>query len=126
MGKHAQFITHKGKRMLFVDCAGLPEAECLAAFEEMKQALVQEGKGVLVLADVTHVKMTKAVVDKAKETVDATKSIGIKDKPNAIVGLTGLQKAVVQLFGSKKLGFMDTVEQGKEWLVVEDDKPQRR
>ena len=126
MAKYAQFITHKGKRILYVNCAGLSEAECVTAFEEMKQALVQEGTGVLVLADVTHVKMTKAVVDKAKETVDATKSIGIKDKPNAIVGLTGLQKAVVQLFGSKKMGFVDTVEQGKEWLVAEDDRLQKR
>jgi hypothetical protein len=126
MGKYAQFITYKGKRILYVNCAGLPEAECVTAFEEMKQALVQEGRGVLVLADVTHVKMTKAVIDKAKATVDATKAIGIKDKPNAIVGLSGLQKAVVALFGSKKMGFVDTVEQGKEWLVAEDDKPASR
>ena len=89
----------------------------------MKQALVEEGQGVLVLADVTHVKMTKAVIDKAKATVDATKAIGIKDKPNAVVGLTGLQKAVIALFGSKRMGFVDTVDQGKEWLVTEDDKP---
>ena len=126
MGRYAQFITHQGKRILYVNCAGLSEAECLTAFEEMKQALVEEGQGVLVLADVTHVKMTKAVIDKAKATVDATKAIGIKDKPNAVVGLTGLQKAVIALFGSKKMGFVDTVDQGKEWLVTEDDKPQRR
>jgi len=125
MGEHTQFITHKGKRILYINCAGLSEAECVKAFEEMKQALLLEGKGVLVLADVTHVKMTKAVIDKARETVDATKAIGIKDKPNAVVGLTGLQKAVVQLFGSKKMGFVDTVEAGKEWLVSEDDRPQK-
>jgi len=54
MNKYVQFITHKGKRILFVNGAGLSEAECLIAFEEMKQALLKEGKGVLVLADVTH------------------------------------------------------------------------
>ncbi len=126
LGEHAQFITHKGKRILYINCAGLSEAECVTAFEEMKKALLAEGKGVLVLADVTHVKMTKAVVDKARETVEATKAVGIKDKPNAVVGMTGLQKAVVQLFGSKKMGFADTVEQGKEWLVAEDDKLEKR
>lgn len=126
MAEHVQFITHKEKRILYVNCAGLGEADCVKAFEEMKQALLQEGKGVLVLADVTHVKMTKAVIDKAKETVYAAKAIGIKDKPNAVVGLTGLQKAVAQLFGSRRMGFADTVEEGREWLVAEDDKPQKR
>jgi hypothetical protein len=125
LGKYAQFITHKGKRILFVNGAGLSEAECLIAFEEMKQALLKEGTGVLVLADVTHLKMSKALVDKAKEAVAATKAIGIKDKPNAVVGLTGLQKAVAQLFGSKEIYFADTVDQAKEWLVKEDDKPRR-
>jgi hypothetical protein len=73
LGKYTQFITHKGKRILFVNGAGLSEAECLIAFEEMKQALLKEGTGVLVLADVTNLKMSKALVDKAKEAVAATK-----------------------------------------------------
>jgi hypothetical protein len=121
MGKYAQWITHKGKRILFVNGAGLPEAECLIAFEEMKHAILKEGTGVLVLVDVTHLKMTKALVDKAKEATTATKAIGIKDKPNAVVGLTGVQKAVAQLFG-REIHFADTVDQAKEWLVKEDDK----
>lgn len=123
MAKYAQFVTYKGKRMLFVNAAGLPEAECLVAFEEMKEALVKEGKGVLVLVDVSGLEMTTAIVNKAKESTAATKAMGIKDKPNAVVGLTGLQKAVAQLFG-RGIHFVDTVEEGKEWLVKEDDKRQ--
>jgi hypothetical protein len=121
MGKYAQWITHKGKRMLFVNGAGLSEAECLIAFEEMKQALLKEGTGVLVLVDVSHLGMTRALVNKAKEATEATKAIGIKDKPNAVVGLTGVQKAVAQLFG-REIHFADSVEEAKEWLVKEDDK----
>lgn len=121
MGKYAQFIAHKGKRMLFVNAAGLPEAECLVAFDEMKDALVREGKGVLVLVDMSGLEMTKAIVNKAKEATAVTKAMGIKDKPNAVVGLTGLQKAVAQLFG-RGINFVDTVEEGKERLVKEDDK----
>lgn len=121
MAKYAQFITYKGKRMLFVNAAGLPEAECLVAFEEMKEALVKEGKGVLVLVDVSGLEMTTAIVNKAKEATAVTKAMGIKDKPNAVVGLTGLQKAVAQLFG-RGINFVDTVEEGKERLVKEDDK----
>jgi hypothetical protein len=121
MAEYAQFITYKGKRILFVNAAGLPEAECLVAFEEMKQALLKEGKGVLVLVDMSGIEMTTAVVNKAKEATAATKAIGIKDKPNAVVGLTRLQKAVAQLFG-RGVHFVDTVEEGREWLVKEDDK----
>jgi hypothetical protein len=121
MAKYAQFITYKGKRMLFVNAAGLPEAECLVAFEEMKEALIKEGKGVLVLVDLSGLEMTTALVNKAKEATAVTKAMGIKDKPNAVVGLTGLQKAVAQLFG-RGINFVDTVEEGKERLVKEDDK----
>jgi len=120
MGKYAQWITHKGKRILFVNAAGLSEAECLIAFEEMTQAILKEGTGVLVLVDVSHLKMTTAVIDKAKEATAATKAAGIKDKPNAVVGLTGIQKAVAQLF-ARENHFADTVDEAKEWLVKEDD-----
>jgi hypothetical protein len=121
MAKYAQFITYKGKRILFVNAAGQPEAECLVAFEEMKQALIKEGKGVLVLVDMSGLEMTTAVVNKAKEATAVTKAMGIKDKPNAVVGLTRLQKAVAQLFG-RGINFVDTVEEGKERLVKEDNK----
>jgi hypothetical protein len=121
MGKYAQWITHKGKRILFVNATGLSEAECLIALEEMKQALLKEGAGSLVLVDMTHLDMTTAIVNKAKEATAATKVAGIKDRPNAVVGLTGLQKAVAQLFG-RGVHFADTIDQAKEWLVKEDNK----
>jgi hypothetical protein len=121
MAKYAQFITYKGKRMLFVNAAGLPEAECLVAFEELKQALIKEGKGVLVLVDMSNTTMTQKITNKAKEATAATTAMGIKDKPNAVVGLTGLQKAVAQLFG-RGLHFSNSIEEAREWLVQEDDK----
>jgi hypothetical protein len=121
MAKYAQFITHKGKRILFVNAAGLPEAECLIAFEEMKQALLKEGKGVLVLVDMSNTTMTTNTTNKAKEVTAATKAAGIKDKPSAAVGLTGLQKAVAQLF-ARGTHWTDSIENAKEWLVKEDDK----
>ena len=40
MGKYAQWITHKGRRILFVNVAGLREADYIAALEELKQALL--------------------------------------------------------------------------------------
>jgi hypothetical protein len=121
MGEHMQWVTHKGKRILFVNCARLGEAEILASFEEMKQELLKERTGPMVLIDISDIDMTTALIGKAKELTAATKDAGIKDGPNAIVGLTGLQKAVAQLFG-RGVHFADSVGEAKEWLVREDNK----
>lgn len=96
MGKYAQWITHKGKRILFVNAASLGEADTLAAFEEMKQELLKEHPGPLplTLVDVSGVDMTARVAKKAREVTADTQAPGVQDTPSAIVGMIGLQKAV--------------------------------
>jgi methanogenic corrinoid protein MtbC1 len=121
LGKYTEWIQHKSKRILLVNRPGLSEAEYIEAMEEMKQEILKEKAGALVLVNVAGIDMTKAVVDKSKEVVNATKKAGIPDRPNVVVGLTGLQKAVAQLFG-RGVHFVDTVEEAKEWLVKEDNK----
>lgn len=125
MAKYAQWIEHKGKRILFVNGPGLSEAQYIEAMEEMKQEILKEKDGALVLVNVAGIDMTKAVVDKSKEVVNVTKEAGIPDRANVVVGLTGLQKAVAQLFG-RGVQFVDTVEEGKERLVKEDEKRQKK
>jgi methanogenic corrinoid protein MtbC1 len=125
LGKYVEWIDYKGKRILVVNGPGLSEAQYLEAMEEMKQEVLKERDGALVLANITKIGMTKAVVDKSKEVVDATKEAGIPERTTAVVGLTGLQKAVAQLFG-RGVHFLDTVEQAKELLVKEDSKPHKR
>jgi methanogenic corrinoid protein MtbC1 len=119
--KYVEWITYKGKRILVVNGPGLKEAQYIEAMEEMKQEVLKEKDGALVLANVSGLDMTKAVVNKSREVVNATKEAGIPNRANVVVGLTGLQKAVAQLFG-RGVHFVDTVEQAKELLVKEDDK----
>jgi hypothetical protein len=121
MGKYVQWTTHKGKRILFLNAKELREAEYMAAMEEMKQELLKERDGTLVLVDATKTEMTTLTTNKAKEVAAATKAKGIPDKPSVVVGLTGLQRAVAQLFG-RGIHFSSTIEEAKEWLVKEDDK----
>lgn len=121
MAKYAEWITYKGKRILFINAAHRGEAEIMAAFEEMKEELLKDRAGSLVLVDISGIDMTTALINKAKEVTSLTKEKGIPDRPNVVVGLTGLQKAVAQLFG-RGVHFADTVEQAKEWLVKEDNK----
>jgi hypothetical protein len=123
MGKYTQWITHKGKRILFVNAARLGEAETLASLEEMKQELLRERPGPLplTLVDISGIDMTAPVAKKAREVTADTKAPGVQDAPNAVVGMTGLQKAVAQLF-SRNARFTDSIEEAKEWLVKEDGK----
>jgi hypothetical protein len=123
MAKYTKWVTHKGRRILFVSASGLREAEVIAALEEMTQEVLRERGAVApsVLVDISKIEMTTAIINKAKEASAATKAQGIVDGPSAVVGLTGLQKAVAQLFG-RGVHFVDSVDQAKEWLVKEDDK----
>jgi hypothetical protein len=121
MGKYVQWISHKGKRILFVNGAGLREAQYIEAMEEMKQEILKEREGAMVLVDATKTEMTTPTVNKGKEVAAATKAKGIPDRPSVVVGLTGLQRAVAQLFG-RGIHFSGTIEEAKEWLIKEDDK----
>jgi hypothetical protein len=121
LAKYVQWITHKGKRILFLNGAGLREADYIAAQEEMKQEILKERGGPLVLVDATKTEMSTATVNKAKSVAAATKAAGIPDGPSVVVGLTGLQRATAQLFG-RGIHFSNTIEEAKDWLAKEDDK----
>jgi hypothetical protein len=123
MAKYAKWITHKGRRILFISAPGLPEAEVVAALEEMTQEVIRERGTIapLVLVDISRIEMTTRIINKAKEAAAATKAQGIADGPSAVVGLSNLQKAVAQLFG-RGVHFGDTVEECQEWLVKEDNR----
>jgi hypothetical protein len=70
---------------------------------------------------VTGTKLTKAFVNKAKEVTAALEKTPGWGRFSALVGITGLQKAVAQLF-SKGVYHANSMEEAKEWLVKEADK----
>ena len=121
MGKYAQWITHKNKKILFLNANGLREAEYMVAQEELKQELLKARISALVLVDATGTEMTTKTTNKAKEVAAATKAEGIIDGPSVVVGLSGLQRAVAQLFG-RGIHFSGSIEEAKEWLVKEAEK----
>jgi hypothetical protein len=123
MAKHTQWTTHKGKRMLLVKLAGLAEAEYIEGLEEMKQVLLKDRTAPLVLIDLTKTAWTEATVNKAKEVAGAIKKAGVGYGPNAIVGLTKLQKSVADL--SVRMVFCaGSIEEAKDWVVQRDEKRQ--
>ena len=122
MARYLQWITHKGVKILFVNVKGLPEAEYVAAFEELKQEILKEQTNAPTLIDLSDTAMTQKTRDKAKEIADANKTMGREDAPSAVVGLSKLAKVVAQLL-NPGTHYFDTVDQAKEWLVKEASKP---
>ncbi len=121
MGKYAQWITHKGTRILFLNGKGLNEAENIEAQEELKQELLRSRSSPPVLVDLSNTTMTQKTSSKSKELATASAAANIPDGPTAVVGLTGLQKAVAQLFG-RGAHYFGNIEEAKEWLVKEQNR----
>ncbi len=123
MGKYVKRILYKGKEIIFMDAAGVSEVEGAAAWEEMEKELVKETKGCLILVDSRNITMAPAAVSKAKEAAAA-----LKAHPRnrvVFVGMSTLQKSTAQLMARAvrlNAHFSATLEEGKEWLVTEDDK----
>ena len=121
MGKHVQWTTYKGMRILVVNGAGLREPDLIAAYEEFKQELLKDRTGPSVLIDLSNTTLSTKAHDKAKEVAAATKAEGIPDGPCAVVGLSTLARAVAQLL-QRSAYFTDSVDKGKEWLLKQDHK----
>ncbi len=121
MAKHVQGITHKGVRILFVNGKGLPEAEYVAAFEELTQEVLKDKSNPPVLIDLSNTAMTQKTKDAAKGVSAARKAAGLPEAPSAVVGLSKLAKMVASLL-SPGTRYFDTIDQAKEWLAKEAGK----
>ena len=121
MARYAQWITHKGVRILFLNGRGLPEAEYVAALDEVTQEILNSRSSPPMLFDLGNTAMTPKTTQKAKEMDAALKAAGITDGPGAVVGLSKLAKMVAQVFG-RKTHYFDTIDEAKEWLVSESKK----
>jgi hypothetical protein len=119
-------ITYRGRQIIFLDGSGLNEEESIVAWEEAKQELLKERGIPLILVNGSNISMTAGALSKAKEAAEVLKRI--PDYSVAFVGLTRLQKSTAQLM--MKAQHMDahycaTLEEGKEWLVNEENKRHR-
>ena len=123
MGKYINRITHKGKQILFMDTAGMGEEDGIAAWTEMKQELLKEQGGCLILVDATGITMAPESVSRAKEAAAA-----LRENPGnriAFVGMTGLQKSTAGLIAKGmrlNVHFSKTQEEARDWLVKDEDR----
>ena len=114
----AEWITHKGKKILYINYSGLEINEQLNLIREATGILLESGsKENLTLTDVRDGKVTQKFIDFAKEM--SKKSTPVTKKA-AVVGVEGIRKVLLQAVnrfsGSARKPF-GTIEEAKDWLV---------
>ncbi len=126
MAKYVSRITYKGKEMLFMNARGVNEEEAIAAWEEMRQEILKKENTRLTLIDGTDIAITPAILRKAKE---ASSGEANPDSRAVFVGMTPIQRSTAELIARGmhlNVHFCNTLEEGKEWLVKEDNKPRKK
>jgi hypothetical protein len=123
VGKYVSRTTHQGKEILILSIPNSNEEQRLEAWAEAKQVLLQQKGACLALVDVRNISLAPGSMNKAKEAAAAAR----KDPGNriAFVGLTRLQSSTAQIALRTmrvRAHFCDTLDEGKAWLVREDDR----
>ncbi len=113
-----EWITHKGKQILYIKYSGLSYSEQLAQIERATQMLVDTNlHDNLTLSDVRDSHINQDFVDlaKAKGKISAPYT-----KKAAIIGIEGVRRflldVVNKVSGNKRVPF-STIEEAKDWLV---------
>jgi hypothetical protein len=120
MDGRVQFITHKGKRILFIDLHGRSADEIRAMLPDIQHAMTSEPRNsVLSLSDWTDAQVTREVAEEIKKTM-------VFDRPHvkrtALVGIEKLPKIFLQAFKTfsrREFTTFPSLDQAKDWLVEE-------
>ncbi|MFI5368625.1 MAG: hypothetical protein ACHQ1F_06395 [Spirochaetia bacterium] len=115
-----QFITHKGKRILYFDLSSCKVAEISAVVAEAKRAVAsQPPASVLALTNVTETELSKSSSAIIKDFTAHNKPF---IKASAVVGVEGLRKVIynaAMAFSGRTISAFDTLEQAKDWLSTQ-------
>jgi hypothetical protein len=113
-----EWITHHGKKILYIKYADMPLSDQLAQIDQATQALVDSGSHEnLTLTDVIGMIVKEEFIEHSKEKGKISAQY---TKKAAIVGIEGVRKILLQavnaVSGNPRVPF-PTVEEAKDWLV---------
>lgn len=115
-----QFITHKGKKILYFDLSACKIAEIAAVVAEAKRAVSsQPPMSVLALTNVTETELSK---DSSAIIKDFTAHNKPYIKASAVVGVEGLRKVIynaAMAFSGRQISAFATLDQAKDWLAAQ-------
>lgn len=118
MDGRVQFITHKGKKILFIDLRARSADEIRAMLPDIQEAITSEPReSVLSLSDWTDAQVSRAVAEEIKKTM-------VFDRPHvkrtALVGIEKLPKIFLDSlkhFSRREFTTFSTLDEAKDWLV---------
>ncbi len=115
----AEWITHRGKRVLYGDCKGLSEEEMLAVIEKMAEMALESGESeVLTLLDLEGAFGTPHFMSEAKRIGNRTMHL-IK-KGAFITDVSVTKKILFQTYNALTGGKRKLFQPGEnalDWLV---------
>ncbi len=118
MSERVKWIDYKGKRMLFVDLENIGIEDFLPIMDEyIKELSAHANEIIRNLFYMPKFKKSLKINKKGKEVMRFLNKNNI-DTASAVVGIKSWQKSIASLIvGNRKLGFFNTVEEAKDWLV---------
>ena len=124
MKKHVEWITYKGKKILFADYSDLAEKEVLKVYKSVrKESLAHAAKTkkpLLMISNTPNVQITSVTQEGYRELRLATKDIPIY---SAIVGASLRVEVIVAVLSiyQRRVHFAKSLEEAKEWLVSQKE-----
>jgi hypothetical protein len=118
MHERVQFITHKGKKILFINLRACSTDEIRTMLPEIQSAITSEPRqSVLSLSDWTGAQLTREIAEEIKK-------IMVFDRPHvkrtALVGIDKLPKTFLDSlkhFSRREYTTFSSLDEAKDWLV---------
>lgn len=119
-----QFITHKGKRILYQSVEGGKSADDnIAVFDEAERIIkMQPEKSVLLLTNVTGAHYNTDAAERLKLFSSAVTPYVIA---SAAVGVGGIKRVILMSLvriSGRDIRMFDSIEEAKDWLVEQEPK----
>ncbi len=115
-----EWMDHNGKKILYINYAGLSSPEELDQIKKATQVLVDTRKNDnLTLSDLRNALVTQDFVDLSKEMGKTSRHY---TKKAAVLGVEGVRKILlraVNTFSGNPREPFSTLEEAKDWLVKE-------
>jgi len=117
-----RFITHQGRRILFIDLTNCGAEEAMEILDEVKRVVTaQPRNSVLTLGDLTGAQLSRAAITRMKE-------VAVFDRPYVkraaiVVGAESLPNVfyeALKTFSQREFPRFDTREEAMNWLVKEE------
>lgn len=118
----SEWITYKGKQIIYADCSGLRmDAQAVEAeLDAVDDLILQQAEGsVLCLLDVRDTVGSSEVLEAFKKSSSRTRA---HVRKTAVVGVSGLRRLLadaVARFSGEPLTYFEDVEAAKEWLITD-------